>query len=166
MPTAYAPRSHESFSSGILLGYDLEEYWNKSVEIRVHAREPISLGGWKDILLNEAIEIKNEYAEVGWDGYEASPISEEAIQRARILIKALPDGAPCPELVPSAEGEIAYEWNLGHSQVLSVTPHPHLLVWAASLGSNHTQFGKISFNNFDPWPTEVLSILACSFQYD
>ncbi len=68
MPTAYAPRSHESCSSGIFLGYDLEEYWNKSVEIGVHAREPISLGGWKDILFNEAIEIKNEYAEVGWVG--------------------------------------------------------------------------------------------------
>ena len=118
MPTAYAPRSLECFNSGILLGDELEEYWNKSVEIRDHAREPISLGGWKDILFNEAIEIKNEYAEVGWDGYEASPISEEAIQRARILIKALPDCAPCPELVPSAVGEIAYEWKHPRHEIL------------------------------------------------
>jgi len=166
MPTAFAPRSHECVNSGDLLGHELEEYKRKSREARVHAREPISLGGWKNILFNEAIEIKNEYAEVGWDGYEANPISGEALQRARILIMALPEGVPWPELVPSVEGEIAYEWKLGHSKILSVTPHPHLLVWAASLGSNHTQFGKIPFNKFAPWPTEVLSILSCSSQYD
>lgn len=164
MPTAYAPKSLGSFNSGILLGDDLEEYCNKSVEIRVHAREPISLGGWKNILINEAIELKNDYAEVGWDGHEANPISEGALQRARILIKALPDGGLWPELVPSVEGEIAYEWNIGSSQVLSVTPSPHLVVWAASLGPNHTQCGKMPFNNFDPWPSEFLLILSSSTQ--
>ncbi len=164
MPIAYAPRSLESLSSGFFFGCDLKEYGENSVEIQVHAREPISLGGWKNILINEAIEIKNDYAEVGWDGYEASPISEEAIQRAIILITVLPDGAPCPELVPSVEGEIAYEWNIGSSQVLSVTPSPHLVVWAASLGPNHTQCGKMPFNNFDPWPSEFLLILSSSTQ--
>ncbi|MCA9421862.1 MAG: hypothetical protein KC592_12650 [Nitrospira sp.] len=166
MSTAYAPRINTTLNSGDLFGNDLQEYERKSIETQVHASEPISLGGWKNFLLNEAIEIKNDCSELGWDGYEANPISEEALQRAKILIEALPDNSPWPELVPSAEGEIAYEWNLGPSRILSVTPYPHLLVWAASLGSNSTRCGKMPFHILDPWPRDVLLILSFYSQDD
>jgi hypothetical protein len=103
---------------------------------------------------------------MGWDGYEANPISDEAIERAKILIGGLPDSGPWPELVPSAEGEIAYEWNLGSSRVLSATPYPHVIAWAASLGSNGRQFGKMPFNSLNPWPRVFLSILSFYSQND
>src|SRR5262245_44447985 len=68
-----------------------------------HAYEPISLG-WKRLLYDEAMEIRKQCSIADWDGYDGTPISDEAVVRTLRLIRALPDTIAPPDLVPSPEG--------------------------------------------------------------
>ena len=125
-----------------------------------HANEPLSLG-WKRNLLDQAQEFGDSCSQAGWDGYDASPISSEAVARALLLIDLIPEWAPPPELAPSPEGEISFEWYSGRNKILSVTPQKGLLVYAASLGTDHTRYGKVPV--LDSWPSDILSILSEHF---
>jgi hypothetical protein len=131
-------------------------------ESRVHASEPLSLG-WKRYLRDRALELGSTRSKEGWDGYDANPISSEAVARTLLLIDLMPEWVPYPELAPSPEGEISFEWYSSREQILSVTPQKGLLVYAAVLGSDHTQYGKVPL--LDSWPTDILSILSKHFDY-
>ena len=152
--------------SGEVLTPELDEYLVRRRSAISHAREPMSLGGWKYALFDEAREIAEECSESGWDGYESAPISEESLRRSLILIDALPDFSPLPELVPAPEGEIAFEWNSDNERTLSVTPKTDKVVYAAFLGVNHTKCGKVPFDESWPWHEDILTILSRYFQDD
>ncbi len=145
---------------------ELLDYFIEGKRAVLHSREPESLGGWKVGLLDEAFDIAKECSEPDWDGYESTAISEEALRRTLILIQALPDFSPIPELVPAPEGEIAFEWNSESDRTLSVTPKPDRLVYAVYLGANHSNCGKVPFDGKFIWHEDILTILSRYFQYD
>ena len=70
--------------------------------------EPISLN-WKDLLVDEILDIAVSCQKEGWDGYDAAPISSEAVTSAYHLIFSAPDSIRPPEAVPSPDGEIVFE---------------------------------------------------------
>ncbi len=152
--------------SGETQNLKLNEYLEEGKRVISHSREPESLGGWKTGLSDEASEIAEECKDPGWDGYEAAPISLEALRRSLILIHALPDFSPLPELVPAPEGEIAFEWNSGNDKTLSVTPKADRLVYAVYLGANHSKCGKVPFDESWPWHEDIMTILSRYFQDD
>ena len=73
-------------------------------KVSLHATQPITSGGWKELLVSEAFEIYIERSEPGWDGYDASPLSKESFLHARSFIDMIPVWAPRPDLVPSPDG--------------------------------------------------------------
>jgi len=125
--------------------------WTKS-----HQNEPVSLG-WKRELYDLAMEIGNECAESGWDGYGAAPITREAVVWTLHLISQLSELIQPPNLVPSPGGYISFEWHDSERRVVSVSPKANLLVWAAVLADDDTQYGKSPIRK--GWPLGVLNIL-------
>ena len=67
-------------------------------------------GGWKRVLVDEAFEIYCECSEPGWDGYDALALSKEAFLNAKHFIDLIPDGVSRPDLVPSPDGWLSFEW--------------------------------------------------------
>jgi hypothetical protein len=54
-----------------------------------------------------------------WDGYGASPISDQARRHASLfidMIEAAPSGVPIPEVSPTPSGTIAFEWETHDGQ--------------------------------------------------
>jgi len=129
---------------------------------QAHATEPLSLG-WKGYLCDRAKELEDACSKPGWDGYDATPVSSEAVARALLLIELLPEWIQLPELAPSPEGEISFEWYSERDRILSVTPQKGLLIYAAVLGPDHTQYGKAPVR--DSWPDEVLAVLSQFFSH-
>lgn len=125
--------------------------WTKN-----HQNEPVSLG-WKRELYDLAMEIGDECSESGWDGYSAAPITREAVVRTLHLIYQLSELIQPPNLVPSPGGYISFEWHDPERRVVSVSPKADLLVWAAILADNDTQYGKSPIRK--GWPSGVVNIL-------
>jgi hypothetical protein len=126
-----------------------------------HAQEPISKGGWKRDLIDKAIDIYRNCSEEGWDGYDAVPVSIEALEQIYLLIISLPTWTSKPDIVPTPEGEISMEWHTMGKQVLSVYPKEEFLIYAASLGPMNMQYGRSPFQG--NWPEEILLILTKYF---
>jgi len=49
-------------------------------------------------------------ARVGWDGYDALPVSHASLQAAREFSGALPEEWPVPEISADPDGGISFEW--------------------------------------------------------
>ncbi|MEW6246675.1 MAG: hypothetical protein AB1555_08200 [Nitrospirota bacterium] len=107
------------------------------------------------------MEIGKQCSTAAWDGYDALPISDEAVVRTLKLIQSLPDTIASPDLVPSPEGEISFEWHDSQHRMVSVTPGPDRLIWAAMMSDEHAQYGKAPLS--EGWPRVVLEILDCYF---
>jgi hypothetical protein len=50
------------------------------------------------------------YRQANWNGEGASPISEEAIEEARIFLEKLPETTPLPEVIAEPDGYLGLEW--------------------------------------------------------
>lgn len=125
-----------------------------------HANEPLSLG-WKRQLYDRAMELGKRYSKAGWDGYDAEPLGIEAVVRTLTLLYFLPESISPPELIPSPEGEISLEWNDVHKRIVSVTPRPKLIIWAAMTSDQNSQYGKAPIS--DGWPNSLLDLLSQYF---
>lgn len=143
------------------VGKDSNQLWETEKKVSLHATQPISSGGWKRLLVSEAFEMYIECSEPGWDGYDASPLSEESFLHARSFIELIPVWAPRPDLVPSPEGWISFEWRSLMNRILSVTPENRVLIYAAALGSQNVHYGRVSLEEYreklPPHITEILS---------
>ena len=126
-----------------------------------HALEPITQGGWKRDLIDKAIDIFRHCSREGWDGYDAEPVTMEALEQITLLTESLPTWAPKPEITPTPDGEISMEWFTRGKQVLSVYPKEEYLIYAASLGPMDIQYGRSPFKT--NWPEEILLILKKYF---
>ena len=50
------------------------------------------------------------YSIEGWDGYDAEPLSKNALDAARDWLDALPHWIPNPDIAPGADGSIGIDW--------------------------------------------------------
>lgn len=130
-------------------------------DVHAHATKPITFG-WKQALKDQVLDIGGECSKQGWDGYNAAPITGEAVGRAYDLVIRLPESMRSPDLCPSPEGEISFEWYFGKDRLLSVTPKENLLFYAAVLGPDHTASGKGPITN--AWSKEISDIFGEYFK--
>lgn len=129
-----------------------------SIQPDERTSEPVSLI-WKQLILDEILDVAATCSSPGWDDAEALPISLEAVKRACNLIYLAPDSIRPPEIVPSADGEIAFEWRAGRNRILSLMPHGDDLVFAAVLGRrNDRESGCKELAK--GWPVRVWELLA------
>jgi len=120
--------------------------------------EPISLG-WKQLILDEILDVAAGCSNEDWDGYGALPISPESVGRAFSLIYLAPDSIRPPEVVPSVNGEIAFEWDSGRDRILSLMPHGNEVIFAAILGPrNNRESASKPFRL--GWPDRVIELLS------
>ena len=72
-----------------------------------------------------------------WDGYGASPITEDAFEEAKRIIELLPSSIEMPEIVAEPTGDIAFEWRRGRGRVLVISVSgKHRITYAGIFGDN------------------------------
>lgn len=74
--------------------------------------------------LGDLDEVRGEASHRGWDGYGAEPVNLSAYMQAETFLKALPNGAPVPEIGADSEGDIVLDWNFGLRRALTVRVGP------------------------------------------
>ena len=98
--------------------------------------------GWRRKLKNSVAEVTQEASEHGWDGYDAEPVNDLARLTACRFIDLLPESALLPDVVPSSDGEIAFEWDHSSIDSFTVTTNQKLLVYAGIFGHDRKQYGQ------------------------
>jgi len=125
-----------------------------------HEKRSIILG-WRQALSDQLADVCQEASVPGWDGYDAEPIKASAVETARHLIALMPETIPHPDVVPSPNGEIAFEWDRGKDLLFSIRTHGELLVYAGLFGSNRKQHGQEPIDQ--ELPQSISTILATYF---
>lgn len=98
----------------------------KSVEFanmaEEHFNKPISNASRERTLINEIFETYWLAQDPGWDGYDATPISPIAVNRAiQFLDSSRFDRIPVPDVTPEPDGELALEWYGNAGSVFSIS---------------------------------------------
>jgi hypothetical protein len=82
-----------------------------------HVFEDYVRGSWMyeqpiQTIASELRSIREDCLMMGWDGYEALPVTQRTIDYAKSVALRLPRDI-APELAPEADGEISFEWYQG-----------------------------------------------------
>ena len=125
-----------------------------------HREQSIVLG-WRQALRGRVAEVMQEASEQGWDGYDAEPVTDSAFVTAGLLINLFPESMSRPEVVPTPDGEIAFEWDNSSNHFLTVTTNQDLLIYAGILGMDRRQNGKERIGG--KLPEAIASILGSYF---
>lgn len=101
------------------IGYDLFALSSKSSQHAVNVPDE-KVAGHEHFLtaseqrrrddIDTLLMLPAEYLEANWNGEEAAPIPETAIQEARRFLHKLPATFPLPEVVPEPDGYLGLEW--------------------------------------------------------
>lgn len=122
------------------------------------------LRNWKASLVDEASEICRECSQPGWDGYGAAALSKEAFVHARNFINLLPDEVSQPDLVPSPDGWLSFEWRSPEDKILSVTIENGVWIYATSLGQDNVDCGQVPLEEYrEQFPPRLENILSRYF---
>jgi hypothetical protein len=147
--------------SGPPLGAEGKEV--KASESELQTAEPIYVR-WKELIRDEILHVGITCSKKGWDGEDAVSISTDAVDRALNLIYLAPDTIHPPEIVPSADGEIAFEWRRGRDRILAIVSHRSDIIFSAILGPpNNRESGCKPQKN--GWPVRVTELLLEYFSY-
>ncbi|MDE3051749.1 MAG: hypothetical protein KGJ48_17830, partial [Nitrospirota bacterium] len=83
----------------------------------------------------------------------------DSVGRTIKLIYLAPDGIRPPEVVPTIDGEIAFEWRLGKFRIISLLVHGDEISFSAILGAlNNRESATKPLKN--GWPTRLIEILT------
>ncbi len=121
----------------------------KLLDIREKRRGMLTFSLPKD-LCGEAAYIQERCSLLGWDGYDARPITKAELAAAIRFAELLPDGIVQPEIIPEPSGQLGFLWSIGQGKSFSVTPGTDgNLVYAGILGKKEIS-GQLPFNNEIP----------------
>ena len=113
--------------------------------------------GFERILRGELAEVWEECRQADWDGYDALPVSRDALRKMYTFLEALPLGSQRPTIGADPHGHLSVEWYRSLRRVLCVAvSDDDLLHYAALLGSNKTS-GTETF--YDEVPESILSLV-------
>lgn len=119
--------------------------------------------GWRRELEDRLLDAISGSCEPGWDGYDAEQITLGAIGTAYNLIFVLPQTTPLPDIVPTPEGEIAFEWDRDEDYSFSVQTNSRSLIFAGLLGTGRKQSGQEPFSQ--QLPNSIAGVLAEYFTH-
>lgn len=92
----------------------------------------------------EAIEAASECSLLGWDGYDAAPVSEGAARRMGAFLNALPGDLPRPSIGADPHGHLSAEWYRGPDCVLSVGVGDDDQLWYAGIFCSENVNGVVT----------------------
>ena len=106
-------------------------------------------------LRSKLADLMVECAHEGWDGYGASPATEEARDAAFRFIAALPDGFMMPDISADPDGCFTFEWHRSPRRAVLVSVHPDYHVDFSALIGSSRAFGDAPI--FDELPRRLVS---------
>lgn len=99
--------------------------------------ESVTIGRPLEAAIESLLEVYEESSKADWDGYGASPVTEDAFHEARKLIQLLPSSVPVPEILAEPTGEIGLEWYRGRHLTFVVScGGGNILTYAGIFGIN------------------------------
>jgi hypothetical protein len=84
-------------------------------------RLPFSSGKAHSQLISDLRAIAAECARDDWDNYGAKAVRDVALIRAEVLIRALPESIPTPEISADPDGQISFDWLPSRTQTLTLS---------------------------------------------
>ena len=113
--------------------------------------------GIESVLRDDLAEAWAECQEPNWDGYNAIPVSQDALRNMYTFLEALPLGFPRPTIGADPHGHLSVEWYRTPRRLLSVSvTDDALLHYAALVGSSKT-CGTETF--FGDMPESILRLV-------
>ena len=151
---SYYVKAPEPFSE---IGRKLERQFEELYRDRENT---ISLG-WRAVIRGELEDVAENCSSENWDGYGASPITQLNLDQARVFIKNLPEGILPPEVTPSPDGAVAFDWMKKNNHIMSISVENGRLIYAVIIGEkkNHEE---IPF--YEELPEEVSKLLKSYFK--
>jgi len=93
--------------------------------------------GMDSVLREELGEVWSECRVSDWDGYDAIPVSQDALRCMYEFLESLPLGFPRPTIGADPQGHFSAEWYRAPRRVLTVSvTEDGLLHYATLLGAN------------------------------
>jgi hypothetical protein len=86
-----------------------------------HVERSVALFGAKVGALNGLRSLAIECSLPDWDGYGAEPVSGDALERAEVFLRSLPDDLPLPELSVEPDGAVSLDWLPTRTRSFSVS---------------------------------------------
>ncbi|MDA1067440.1 MAG: hypothetical protein O3C43_13150 [Verrucomicrobia bacterium] len=86
-----------------------------------HVESSWALFGKKEAIITKIREFGIECAEADWDGYDAEPVSQNALERAEVFIRSLPESISMPEVSVEPDGDLSFDWNPTSTKTFSVS---------------------------------------------
>lgn len=100
--------------------------------------------GHRSVLI-ELENIAADCARTGWDGYDALPLTRDALMAAKTFLCALPFGLPQPSVGADPSGRVTVEWYMALRRTVSISISADgTLHYAALLGTS-TRHGQEPF---------------------
>lgn len=117
--------------------------------------------GWRQRLKNNLRDIADTTSTVGWDGENALPISEYAIEAAKRFVDLLPEGIMMPFITPENTEEFAFDWDIERNMTFTVIIDGDYAFWAGIIGEERKK-GKARI--YDEMPDAINEILTKYFK--
>ncbi len=90
-------------------------------------------------LLSRINTASDEAREPNWNGEDGHPVEPSTIDQAWLFAACLPTTLPIPDVSPDADGDLAFDWNLGPRRVFSVSVRRDgSLSYAALVGASRS----------------------------
>jgi hypothetical protein len=138
--------SHISSDQGTTHGLSDEAQALSDFKSATQIETSITFGQRQVDLLMRLLDACNEAS----SDDETDPVSVSTYKRAEEFLNVIPPIVPLPDVMVHPDGEIAFEWHVGQSRVLTVSVGPiESIAFAALLGTS-TVYGRESFTGFLP----------------
>lgn len=107
--------------------------------------------------LDELWEVWNECRHPNWDGYNATPVEQETLRQAYLLIESLPLGFPRPSIGAEPDGHLTLEWHKSPARTLSISVDPDGYLHFAGLFGPNRRYGTLTF--FSTAPDDLIHLV-------
>jgi hypothetical protein len=128
-------------------GASREAHWllSEFAKERDRLRESYVLGGAGNVAFQDLCAVVEESRAANWDGYGATPVSQEAFMYASHFLRTMPLGTPAPGIGIEPDGDLTLEWHVSAYRTLSVSVSADAnLHYSALIGPN-TMYGTEAF---------------------
>ena len=137
------------------IGATVEEYWGKlfpQVQEDRHDNtiSVTSAPAKLDDILSEIIELFEQAKVNNWDGEGAKAITQRALRDAINFAVLLPSGILLPEVCPSSNGAIDFEWDFDDTRCNVEIFGDGKIVYAGYLADDDREYGTKPFKTAIP----------------
>jgi hypothetical protein len=108
-------------------------------------------------VLDDLATVWDQCRQPNWDGYQALPVTQDALRNTYVFLESLPLGFTAPSVGAEPDGDLTLEWHRSprHTLSVSITPNGDLH-FAALLGPNRI-YGTEAF--FGEVPERIVNLI-------